>query len=90
MQWFYRKIIILNIASIKTEGIQNVKIYLKYIMNLLKDLCYHFRTRNLDYKTYLHDKFKLGECNKKSNNFGDFIPINFISKDWTKLIFLKY
>ena len=56
---------------------------------MLKDLCNHFRTRNVDYKTYLNNKFKLGECNKKSKQFGDFIPINCISKDLDRIHFSK-
>ena len=56
---------------------------------MLKDLCNHFRTRNLDYKTYLNNKFKLRECSKKSKQFGDFIPINFISKDLDRIHFSK-
>ena len=43
----------------------------------------------MDYKTYLHNKFKLGTCNKKSKHFGDFIPINFISNDLDKINFSK-
>ena len=63
----------------------------KCCLLILKDFCNHFRTRNLDCKTFLHNKFKLGECNKKSKHIGDFIPINFISKGFgQKLIFLKY
>ena len=56
---------------------------------MLKDLCNHFRTRNLDYKTYFNNKFKLGKSRNTDINSGDFVSIKFISKDLDKIDFSK-
>ena len=55
----------------------------------LKDLCNHFRTSNLDYKTYFNNKFKLGKTRNTDINSGDFVSIKFISKDLDKIDFSK-
>ena len=81
--------LVTRLSKIINDNISDAKGLQKYCLLMLKDLCNHFRTRNLDYKTYFNNKFKLGKTRNTDINSGDFVSIKFISKDLDKIDFSK-
>ena len=81
--------LVTRLSKIINDNISDANGLQKYCLLMLKDLCNHFRTRNLNYKTYFNNKFKLGKTRKTDIKSGDFVSIKFISKDLDKIGFSK-
>ena len=52
---------------------------MKCCLLMVKDLCNHYRSRTISFNSFFRNDYRV--INKPKNNFADFVPIKFVSKE---------
>ena len=75
--------VVISLGNLAQSKISSAKGLSKMCFTMVKDLCNHFRARNVSFDKFRKNTYKVSP--KPSNKFSEFVPITFITKELESL-----